>query len=359
MTKKIQIAVLYGGKSTEHEVSVHSAQPVCAVLANSDKYEVLPIFIDKAGLWFLQEKCSEKTPQDIPVTPVLSAAGKIFIPSENRYLNPDLFFPVLHGSNGEDGTLQGLLECMDVAYVGCDVLASAMGMDKEISKILALQMHVPTLPYQRVCKHQAYDLKALQHWAAEVGYPVFVKPVRLGSSVGVTKVKKAEDLAAAVSFAFRFDSDVLVEKGLEKPREIFCALLGDGEELQVSECGELKTLEGEFFDYQAKYITVGGCETRVPADLPAPMRADIRRSSECVYRAMRGSGLARVDFLIDADGTAWFSEINTLPGMSQSSLYPQLFEAAGMAYAEVLEKLIFLALKKHQQKKMLSTEHTS
>ena len=356
MTNKIQVAVLYGGKSTEHEVSVHSAQTVCAVLANNEKYDVLPILIDQAGHWFLQNSCSEKTPQDIPVTPVVCAQGKIFIPSQNKYLHPDVFFPVLHGTNGEDGTLQGLLECLDVAYVGCGILASAMGMDKEISKLLALQMNVPTLPYQKLSREQAYDKDALEKWAKQTGYPVFVKPVRLGSSIGVTKVKKVEELHEAISFAFRFDSDVLVEKGLEKPREVFCALLGEGENIRTSECGELKTLDGEFFDYQAKYITVGGCETRVPAELPEETRAAIRHGSELVFRALRGSGLARVDFLIDGQGKAWFSEINTLPGMSETSLYPQLFEAAGIAYPQVLDELISIALSVYQRKNMLSTE---
>ena len=356
MTKKIQVAVLYGGKSTEHEVSVHSAQTVCAVLSAQEKYEVLPILIDQTGLWFLQTACSEKTAQDVAVSPMICAEGKLYIPCQNRYLNPDVFFPVLHGVNGEDGTLQGMLECMDVAYVGCGVLASAMGMDKEISKLLALQMKVPTLPYQKLSREIAYDPKALQMWADKIGYPVFVKPVRLGSSIGVTKVKKAEDLQAAISFAFRFDRDVLVEKGLEKPREIFCALLGEGEHIRTSECGELKTLEAEFFDYQAKYITAGGCETRVPADLPEQTRAEIRRGSELVFRALRGGGLARVDFLVDGEGKAWFSEINTLPGMSETSLYPQLFEAAGVAYPSVLDELIGLALTAHQRKNTLSTE---
>ena len=357
--EKIQVAVLYGGKSTEHEVSVHSAQTVCAVLAGSQKYDVKSIFIDKEGFWFLQEVCGEKNPQDIPVTPVICPQGKIFIPSQNTYLTPDVFFPVLHGTNGEDGTLQGLLECLDTPYVGCGVLASAMGMDKETSKMLALQMNVPTLPYQKLSREESYDQKSLEIWAEKTGYPLFVKPVRLGSSVGVSKVKTEADLHKAISFAFRFDSDVLVEKGLEKPREVFCALLGDGGNVQTSECGELKTLEGEFFDYQAKYITVGGCETRVPAELPAQTRADIRQGSELVFRALRGSGLARVDFLIDGQGNAWFSEINTLPGMSETSLYPQLFEAAGVAYTDVLDKLIDIALQVYQNKQDLSTERAA
>lgn len=356
MTNSLHIAVLYGGKSTEHEVSVHSATTVCNILQASPRYQVTRVFIDKAGYWFLQNQCSEKTASDISVTPVIAPQGSLWIPSENRFLRPDVFFPVLHGTNGEDGTLQGLLESLQVPYVGCGVLASAMGMDKEISKLIALQAGVPTLPYQRLSVGQAIDWTALEQWAAQVGYPVFVKPVRLGSSVGVTKVKGTAQLRPAVQEAFRFDADVLVEKGVEQPQEIFCGLLGEGEQVISSECGELKSLASEFFDYQAKYITVGGCETRVPALLPEAVRKEIRRSSERIFATLRGCGLARADFLVDKQGKAWFSEINTLPGMSETSLYPQLFEAAGRPYPGILDELIALAVKVHQRKNTLARE---
>lgn len=356
MTKKIQVAVLYGGKSTEHEVSVHSAQTVCQTLSANPAYEVFPIFINKKGFWFLQKECTHATENDVAVTPVISPKGTIYIPSKDEFLSPAVFFPVLHGINGEDGTLQGLLECLDVPYVGCGVLASAMGMDKETSKMAALEVGVATLPYQKLSRGEKYDLKSLEIWAEEVGYPIFVKPVRLGSSVGVTKVKSAQQLSSAIEFAFRFDEDILVEKGIEKPREIFCALLGGGQDIQASECGELKALESEFFDYQAKYVTVGGCETRVPADIAPQTRQEIRKASILVFKALRGNGLARIDFLVDQKGKAWFSEINTLPGMSDTSLYPQLFEATGQPYAKVLDQLILLALSTHRRKQTLSME---
>lgn len=355
MNKKLNVAVLYGGKSTEHEVSVHSAQDVCRALAACGKYEVTPIFIGKTGYWFLQSACGPKTPQDISLTPVIGSQGKLWVYAQQAFLNPDVFFPVLHGSNGEDGTVQGLLECLNVPYVGCGVLASAMGMDKEISKAVADKCGVPTLPYQKL-SFRVYDRAALEAWADQTGYPVFVKPVRLGSSVGVTKVKSAEQLHQAVELAFRFDTDVLVEKGVQNPQEIFCGLFGAGNSVRSSECGELKMLQSEFFDYQAKYITQGGCETRVPAVLPEQTRANIRRFSELIFKELRGSGLARADFLVDKDGKAWFSEINTLPGMSSTSLYPQLFEAAGMSYGQVLDCLIELALKTYEEKKQLCVE---
>ncbi len=353
--KRIQtIAVLYGGRSTEHEVSVHSAGTVCCTL--QQKYHILPILIDKDGQWLLQQTCSEKTPNDTVLTPVISNQGSLFLPSKNEYMQPDIFFPVLHGTNGEDGTIQGLLEYLDVPYVGCGVLASAMCMDKEISKLVAIQAGVPTLPYQKLSRDIPYDRTALEQWAAQTGYPVFVKPVRLGSSVGVAKVKTPARLHEAIAEAFYFDTDVLVEKGLETPQEIFCGLLGDGASVRSSECGELKMLQSEFFDYQAKYITVGGCETRVPALLPEPTRRAIRYGSEQIFQMLRGSGLARADFLVDSSGKAWFSEINTLPGMSETSLYPQLFEASGLSYAQVLEELLVLAVRVHQRKHSLSLE---
>ncbi len=357
MTQPIQVAVLYGGKSTEHEVSVHSAGTVCRVLQENARYQVLPILIDQKGFWFLQTVCSEKTETDVPLTPVISTKGSLFIPSQNKFLRPDVFFPVLHGTNGEDGTLQGLLEYLQVPYVGCGVLASAMGMDKEISKIAALQAGVPTLPYQKLSQDSAYDQVALEKWAMQIGYPVFVKPAHLGSSIGVTKVKEPAQLHHAIEEAFRFDTDVLVEKGLDNPQEIFCGLLGEGAHVRSSACGELKTLDSEFFDYQAKYITVGGCETRVPAVLPDSTSQEIRKGSALIFQALHGSGLARADFLVDKNGKAWFSEINTLPGMSETSLYPQLFAATGVPYTEILDELIELATQVYERKNSLLREH--
>ena len=356
MTEKLRIAVLYGGKSTEHEVSVHSAQTVCRVLEQNCGYTVIPIFVNREGYWFLQEQCGPATASDEPVTPVVSPRGTLYMPSRDLFMRPDVYFPVLHGTNGEDGTMQGLLESLDVPYVGCGVLSSAMAMDKEVAKIAAWKWAIPVLPYKKLSRGVPYDKAALEAWAAQTGFPVFVKPVRLGSSVGVTKVKSAAGLHQAVEFALRFDTDVLVEKGVENPREVFCGLLGEGEEVISSQCGELKTLPGEFFDYQAKYITVGGCETRVPADLPAQTLEQLRQYSEVVFKALRGSGLARVDFLVGQDGKAWFSEINTMPGMSQTSLYPQLFEASGVPYEEVLQRLIALARRNWEQRRSLSLE---
>ena len=351
----LKVIVLYGGKSTEHEVSVHSAQTVCQLLGNQkDKYQIYPIFISKQGRWFLQRACGPQTPQDKPVTPVLRKDAHVAAVDGSWTLKADAVFPVLHGTNCEDGTMQGFLETLDVPYVGCGVLASAMGMDKEISKLMAREAGAPVLPYRVVSKFQPYDRSALEAWVEKTGLPVFVKPVRLGSSVGVRKVKDLAQLHEAVAFALQFDTDVMIEKGVDRAREIFCALYGDETRVVSSACGELRTLAGEFFDYNAKYIVAGGCETKVPADIAPETAQKMRQDSERIFRALRGSGLARVDFLMDKDGSYYFSEINTLPGMSQTSLFPQLFEACGEDYSQLLGRLIELARQRHARKAALS-----
>ncbi len=354
----LNLVILYGGKSTEHEVSVHSAQEVCRLLsAQTDKYHVYPVFIDKKGRWFLQEKCGPKTEQDLPITPVLREGRTLQSLDDSWHIKVDVFFPVLHGTNCEDGTMQGFLETLDVPYVGCQVLASAMGMDKEITKLVAKNAGVPVLAHQVVYRGEPYDKKMLEDWVCLQGLPVFVKPARLGSSVGVRKVKKIEELHDAISFALQYDTIVMIEKGIDHAREIFCALYGTGADVKSSACGELRTMVGEFFDYNAKYLVTGGCETKVPADIPPQTATQMRQDSEIVFRALRGSGLARADFLMDANGNYYFSEINTLPGMSETSLYPQLFKACGEDYGEILNGLIEQALASYTQKKELVLEH--
>ncbi len=351
----LNIVVLYGGKSTEHEVSVHSAQTVCRLLEQKkDKYRIYPVFISKEGYWFLQKACGFLTPQDQPLTPVLNPEATLVTADGSLRLKTDVVFPVLHGTNCEDGTMQGFLDILNVPYVGCGVLASAMGMDKEISKLMAQKTGAPVLPYRVISKFKKYDKSNLEKWVLQTGLPVFVKPVRLGSSVGVRKVKEIAQLHEAVEFALRFDTDVMVEKGVDRAREIFCAIYGNEEILKSSACGELRSLAGEFFDYEAKYVTAGGCETKVPADIPLQTAQKMRQDSENIFRALRGSGLARVDFLMDQNGAYYFSEINTLPGMSETSLFPQLFEACGEDYGLILEQLIEFARKRFIQKEKLA-----
>lgn len=350
----MKVLVLYGGNSTEHEVSVHSAQTVCRILsARPDKYTVYPVFISKQGYWFLQEKCGPQTGTDVAVTPVLCPQATLQSLDGDFSVKIDVVFPVLHGSNGEDGTIQGFLETLKLPYVGCGILASAMGMDKELTKRLVQKAGVPIVPYQKISAFTPYDKNALEKWGQEQGYPLFVKPVRLGSSVGVRKVHRVEELHAAISYALQFDTDVLVEKGIDRAREVFCGVFGENDTLKVSACGELSQTSGEFFDYTAKYVVVGGCNMHIPAQLPAQTAENMRRDTALIFRALQGSGLARTDFLVGADGSYYFSEINTLPGMSETSLWPQLFEACGESYPQLLDALIELALRVYKRKHAL------
>ncbi len=351
----LKVLVLYGGKSTEHEVSVHSAQTVCRLLsAQPEKYHIYPVFISKQGYWFLQQTCSFQTPQDVPVTPVLRPDATLQALDGSLSVQADVVFPVVHGTNCEDGTLQGFLETLNIPYVGCGVLTSALGMDKELTKLLAQQAGIPVVPYQKVSRNAPYDKAALTAWVQE-RLPVFVKPVRLGSSVGVTKVTHADQLSGALEAALQFDTDALVEQGVDRAREIFCGVYGDGNRVKTSACGELRTVAGEFFDYNAKYVVQGGCETQVPAAISAQAQASMRQDSEKLFRALQGCGLARVDYLMDKNGRYFMSEINTLPGMSETSLFPQLFEASGEKYPQILDDLINIAQAVHARKAALVT----
>ena len=351
----LKVIVLYGGISTEHEVSVHSAQTVCRILAEQpEKYTVYPVFISKQGYWFLQTSCQLQTPQDIPVTPVLCNGETIRALDGSFSVKADEIFPVLHGTNCEDGTMQGFLETLRVAYVGCSVLTSAIGMDKELTKQLAQKVGVPVVDYQKISVCKPYDKEQLEAWALEQGLPLFVKPVRLGSSVGVRKITDLSQLHEAIAYALTFDTDVLVEKGIDHAREIFCAVYGSADRLSVSACGELSQNSGEFFDYNAKYVVAGGCNMYIPAHIPVSMAENMQRDTAKIFNVLQGCGLARVDFLLDEKGSYYFSEINTLPGMSETSLFPQLFEASGKNYTQILDELILLAQKVDERKKSLS-----
>lgn len=352
---KLNVVVLYGGKSTEHEVSVHSAQTVCKILNDkNEKYNIYPVFIDKSGNWFLQQKCGFATATDTAITPVIKPTENFISFDGSWKLKADVIFPVLHGTNCEDGTMQGFFETLDCAYVGCGVLASALGMDKDMAKLVASKQGVSVLPCQIVSKERSYDKDALKKWAEQIGLPVFVKPVRLGSSIGVRKVNSLNELDDAVNFALQFDTDVMIEKGVDHAREIFCALYKSGITVKSSLCGELKALNSDFFDYETKYLVTGGCETRVPAAISKELQDAMRADSEKIFIAMQGNGLARVDFLMDKEGNYYFSEINTLPGMSDTSLYPQLFEASGEVYSDMLDGLIAQAMDTYAIKKKLN-----
>ncbi|MDR0952756.1 MAG: D-alanine--D-alanine ligase [Elusimicrobiota bacterium] len=351
--KKLKIALLYGGKSSEHDVSIHSAFDVGEILQK--KYEVYKIFISKEGRWFLQENIGPAATSDREISPVISPDTNLYT-KDGKSFKVDVFFPVLHGAMGEDGTMQGLFEILNTPYVGSSVLTSAIGMDKELCKLLASFYGVPIVPYIKLEKGANYILEDLKKAVLALGYPLFVKPMSLGSSIGVTRVENEAELEPAIKKAFEYEGNILVEKGIDEAREFFCAVVGSGAKAHTSLCGELATVNSKFFDYKAKYEDPHGCDMKIPAQIPSQAQDKMRQYSLDIFKVLRGEGMARVDFLYGKDGKFYFSEINTIPGLSASSLFPQLWQASGKEYPQVLDLLIDMAIKRHSERKAYSLE---
>ncbi len=360
---KLRVGVLFGGRSAEHEVSLVSASSVLRGL-NPKKYQVIPIGIGKDGRWVLPRQPPSGSPTHSDLRRALADGRAVALPPEpgaatlmrresgsrsSSGLTVDVIFPVLHGTFGEDGTVQGLLELADLPYVGAGVLGSALGMDKEVQKRLFLQAKLPVADFISVLRRDWHaDRKAvLRQVRRRLRFPIFVKPSNLGSSVGITKVKRAAELAAAIEHAFEFDRKVLVEKGIVG-REIEVSVLGN-DRPRASVPGEVIPAR-EFYDYTAKYLED---TTRfiVPARLA---RAQVRRFQElavAAFCALDCAGMARVDFLLDGrTRRIYVNEVNTIPGFTAISMYPKLWEASGLPYTRLLDSLIELALERHREK---------
>lgn len=336
------ILVLCGGRSAEREVSCVSASAVLRNLPGG--WKPVLVWIAPDGRWHLQRDARGLARSPKPSThrfdqnPVrLEPGTPSALVAGNRRIVPDAVFPVLHGPLGEDGTMQGLLEILGWAYVGGGVLGSAVGMDKEISKRLSVHAGLPILPYAVLTSIR--DLAA----ARRLRLPVFVKPARMGSSVGVYKVKKASGLAAAVRKAFRFDSTVIVEQGIAA-REIELSVLGMPGAAKASVAGEIRP-NAEFYSYEAKYLDPEGAKLLVPAELTKAQAVQARALALKAFEVLGGYGLARVDFLMDkATGKLWFNEVNTMPGFTAVSMYPKLWAASGLPFPRLVAKLLDLAL---------------
>ncbi|HEX4641794.1 MAG TPA: D-alanine--D-alanine ligase family protein, partial [Chthoniobacterales bacterium] len=343
---KLRVAVLYGGRSGEHEVSLQSAASVINNL-DRERFEIVPVAIDKQGRWRLNDLSLIEGQKSLPV---FKEAPKVILPpsiaetKSGSALLPlggggegkaiDVVFPVIHGPLCEDGTIQGLLELADVPYVGCGVLASAIAMDKEMAKRVARDAGIPIVPYlslkhERWKKDQRATADKIQR---ELGYPVFVKPANLGSSVGVHKVATADGLGAALEDAFRYDVKVLVETAVDA-REIELAVLENAEpgaEPLVSVPGEINPTH-EFYSYEAKYLDENGAELIIPAKLDAKQTKDVQQIGQRVFSAIECEGMARVDLLMDrSTGKFYVNELNTIPGFTSISMYPKLWEASGI-----------------------------
>jgi len=366
---KLRVAVLFGGRSAEHEISLLSARFVVEML-DRERFEPVLVGIDKGGRWLLQEealllgaardprlaKLNQSAPDvALAAHPGPDGAASLTIGGGERR-GIDVVFPVLHGPMGEDGSVQGLLELAGVPYVGSGVLGSAVGMDKDVMKRLLKEAGLPIVPHA-VIRRTAWDRDRKSALAAcgALGDMVFVKPANLGSSVGVTRVKRGGDLAAAIDHAFEFDLKVVVEAGLERPREIECAVLGDDDAI-ASIPGEIVVDHADgFYSYAAKYIDEHGATTRVPADLSAEQSALVQSLALQTFHVLEGSGLARVDLFLDASGQLYVNEINTMPGFTAISMYPKLWAASGVAGKELVGRLVDLALARAASKARLRT----
>ncbi|HVB75584.1 MAG TPA: D-alanine--D-alanine ligase [Ktedonobacteraceae bacterium] len=361
--KKIRVGIVFGGRSGEHEVSLASATSIMANL-DSEKYEAIPIGITKEGSWLLGTQPQQllAAEQSANQTSGLEASTAVTLTGDPRLhrLIPieqgedlgnqgalDVIFPVLHGTYGEDGTLQGLLEMANVPYVGCGVLGSALGMDKEKMKMIFQRVGLPVgdyLVYRRGEWERAPEpvMDAIEQ---RLGCPCFVKPVNLGSSVGVNKAHDRAELQSAIDEAAQYDRKIIIEQYINC-RELECAVLGNDEPV-VSVVGEIVS-SNEFYDYRAKYID-GKSRDIIPAGIPQSIAEEVRRQAVQAFLALDLSGLARVDFFLDRESSqVYINEVNTMPGFTAISMYPRLWQASGLSYAKLLDRLIELAIERHE-----------
>ena len=364
MSKKIRVAILFGGKSAEHEVSLQSAKNVVDAI-DRERYEVVLIGIDKQGCWHLCDAEDFLLHADDPSRIALKASGEpvalvtgeggqpaLVTLNEHRDLGPvDVVFPVLHGTFGEDGTIQGLLKLADVPFVGAGVLGSAVGMDKDVMKRLLRDAGLPIPKFFVVTRAQA-DALSFEHAVEQVGRPLFVKPANLGSSVGIHKVASRAEFDAAVKDAFRYDTKIIVEEAIVG-REIECSVLGN-ETPQASLPGEIIPTH-EFYSYEAKYLDEAGARLEIPAKLPDETVRRVQELAVRTFQVLCCEGLARVDFFLQEDGAILVNEINTIPGFTRISMYPKLWEVSGLAYPELIHRLLQLAIERFEREKALET----
>ena len=348
---RLRLGVIFGGQSREHEVSVVSAQHVIAAAA--DRFDVTPIGVSKGGGWLTpQETRRQLDRPDEQYRKAMELEGAQGLLSRLDALASlreiDVAFPLIHGTFGEDGTLQGLLELAGVPYVGAGVAASAIGMDKALMKRLLRQAGLDVVDHMAVRSPQ-YRIEAEKIASAvetTLGYPVFVKPANGGSSVGVSKVRSREDLGNAMCLAFHYDRKALIERAVEA-REIECAVLGN-DDPQPSPLGEIRYTR-EFYDYEAKYLDPS-TQLIVPAELPEETARRIQDLAVRGYRALDCAGMGRMDFFLTGDGRVYIDEVNTVPGFTPGSMYPRLWEHAGLRYDDLIAKLVALALERHKER---------
>lgn len=358
---KLTVGLIYGGKSGEHEISLQTAFAVSQAF-DYDKYELLPFYINKQGKWKVGAKLTGPFAvlEDLKLAneagDTSAAMNLLFSKLAGGKAAIDVAFPLLHGTNGEDGTIQGLFEMADLPYVGAGVLASAAGMDKVIMKKLFAEAGLAQCKY---CYFTASEWERASHTLVQevedkLGYPCFVKPANLGSSVGISKARTREELLNSVAFAFRYDVKVIVEEFVDA-REVEVGVLGNDEPL-ASVPGEIVS-SGEYYDYQAKYLD-GKSQMLIPAPVDTELADRIRDLAVKAFKAIAGSGLCRADFFVRrSDETVWINEVNTMPGFTPFSMYPLLWRETGVSYEALLDRLIELALERYEARQNLDFEN--
>ena len=347
---KLRVGLLFGGRSGEHEVSIISARAIAQGLSleeNANKYALLPFYIQKDGVWQAGEVAQQVLTSGVPQEPLSTTPNLWQFPPETEEV--DLWFPVLHGPNGEDGTIQGLLTLMQVPFVGSGVLGSATGMDKIAMKTAFAQAGLSQVKYKAVTRAEVWSNpcvfpKLCDDIETTLGYPCFVKPANLGSSVGIAKVRSRQELETALDNAATYDRRIIVEAAVVA-REVECAVLGN-DHPKASVIGEI-TFNSDFYDYETKY-TPGKADLFIPANLPDVVAQQIQEMALQAFAAVDAAGLSRVDFFyVEATGEIFINEINTLPGFTSTSMYPQLWANSGITFVQLVDQLIQLAMERH------------
>ncbi|EAZ88065.1 D-alanine--D-alanine ligase family protein [Crocosphaera chwakensis] len=347
---KIRVGLLFGGRSGEHEVSINSAAAIAQALQigeNGSKYDILPVYIQKNGVWLAGDTASKVLETKTPLSTEDTNPSQLWqFPPQVQEV--EVWVPVLHGPNGEDGTIQGLLRLMQVPFVGSGVLGSAVGMDKIAMKMAFAQAGLPQVKYRAVERSQVWSNpcifpKLCDEIEADLGYPCFVKPANLGSSVGIAKVRSHSELETALDSAASYDRRIVIEAGVNA-RELECAVLGN-DNPKASVVGEV-TFEGDFYDYETKY-TEGRSQIHIPANLPDKIVTQIQEMAIQAFKTVDAAGLARVDFFyVEETEEIYLNEINTLPGFTKFSMYPQLWKATGINFEQLVDQLVQFALEK-------------
>jgi D-alanine-D-alanine ligase len=360
---RIRVGILFGGRSAEHEVSLQSAKNIVDAI-DKDKYDVVLIGIDKTGAWHLEEGSRFLLGTNESDSAALSAGGEnlamvpgtqdeqlVLLSGQPSPGSLDVVFPVLHGPFGEDGTVQGLLKLANIPFVGAGVLGSAVGMDKDVMKRLLRDAGIPIAKFITINRYAARQV-SFDDMRGQLGLPLFIKPANLGSSVGIHKVSNREEFDRAIQDAFKYDNKVLVEECIEG-REIECSVLGNDQPI-ASVLGEILPSH-EFYSYEAKYLDESGAALEIPAKLPREISERIRQTAIKTFTTLCCEGMARVDFFLRGDEII-VNEINTIPGFTRISMYPKLWEATGLPYSELIDRLISLAIERFNREKHLKTD---